>query len=357
MMLKLNLHPLRAFAAALVGLLALALSATTIPEIAMAADSKPFIRPDVEAFLKVFLARPRLPMSDEGVKMMRQIPPEMMAQMMSAIALPVGKLAIDRKLTMPGAVGSIDLRLFDPRATRAPGPVVVFYHGGGFVAGNIATHAPLAAEITRQLDLPVVSVEFRLAPEARWPAAPDDAEAAARWVAANGAALGRTATSLVLTGDSAGGTLTLLTALALRDKPAAAPVTLIIPLYPMADASRKYPSSAQFADGYGLSSADSAYYDHAYAPDANSPRHSALLADLAGLPPTVLITAGLDPLRDGGRAFAAKLASAGVPVSYYEVPGMIHGFATYRRGIASAQGELEHAMGLARAMLASGPAK
>ena len=84
----------------------------------------------------------------------------------------------------------------------------------------------------------------------------------------------------------------------------------------------------------------------------NSPRHSALLADLAGLPPTVLVTAGLDPLRDGGRALAGKMASSGVAVSYYEVPGMIHGFATYRRGIASAQGELEHAMALARAMLA-----
>ena len=348
----------RSLAAACIAMLTLTLSTTSIPEIAMAQSvSKPFVRPDVEAFLKVFLARPRPPMSDEGVKMMRQIPPETMAQMMSAIELPVGELAVDRKLTMPGPGGAIDLRLFDPRAERGPGPVVVFYHGGGFVAGNIATHAPLAAEIARQLDLPVVSVEYRLAPEAKWPAAPDDAEAAARWVAANGAALGRKIDGLVLTGDSAGGTLTLLTALALRDKPAAVPVRLMIPLYPMADGSKKYPSSTQFADGYGLSSNDSAFYDHAYAPDVNSPRHSALLADLAGLPPTVLVTAGLDPLRDGGRALAGKLAAAGVQVSYYEIPGMIHGFATYRRGIASAQGELEHAMALARAMLAQGPVK
>ena len=348
-------------AVAALALFAYPLDAATPPETTMAADSKPAIRPDVEAFLKVFLARPRPPMSDEGVKQMRAIPPEAMAQMMQGIELPVGELAVDRKLTMPrtgtGPGGSIDLRLFDPRADRAPGPVVVFYHGGGFVAGNIATHAPLAAEIARQLDLPVVSVEYRLAPEAKWPAAPDDAEAAARWVASNGQALGRSATALVLTGDSAGGTLTLLTALALRDKPAAAPVSLMIPLYPMADGSRKYPSSAEFADGYGLSSADSAYYDSAYAPDKASPRHSALLADLAGLPPTVLVTAGLDPLREGGRALAGKLAASGVAVSYDEVPGMIHGFATYRRGIASAQGELDHAMALARAMLAKGVVK
>lgn len=335
----------------------LTLSASIVPEIAMAQSDKPAIRPDVEAFLKMFLARPRPPMSDEGVKMMRQIPPEMMAKGMATIELPVGELAVDKKLTMPGPGGTIDLRLFDARAERAPGPVVVFYHGGGFVAGNVTTHAPLAAEIARQIDLPVVSVEYRLAPEAKWPAAPDDAEAAARWVAANGTALGRSATALVLSGDSAGGTLTLLTSLALRDKPAAAPVTLMIPLYPMADASKAYPSGKQFADGYGLSSADSAYYNHAYAPDVNSPRHSALLADLAGLPPTVLVTAGLDPLRDGGRVLAGKLASAGVPVSYYEVTGMIHGFATYRRGIDSAQGELAHIMGLARAMLAKAPAQ
>jgi acetyl esterase len=320
----------------------------------MTTDNAPYIRPEVEEFLKVFLARPRPPMSDEGVKMMRQIPPEMMAQGMATIELPVGELAVDRMLTMPGPGGTMDLRLFDPRAERAPGPVVVFYHGGGFVAGNIATHAPLAAEIARQLDLPVVSVEYRLAPEAKWPAAPDDAEAAARWVAENPTALGRSATSLVLAGDSAGANLTLVTALALRDVPAAVPVGLAIPLYPVTDATKEYPSSRQFADGYGLSTADGAYYDRAYAADVNSPRRSTLLADLAGLPPTVLVTAGLDPLRDEGRAFAAKLVQAGVPVSYYEVTGMIHGFATYRRGIASAQGELEHVMGLARAMLAKG---
>jgi acetyl esterase len=351
-----NLKLLAALTAIWLGLASVA-QAEAQPENPMTSEAKPPIRPDVEAFLKVFLSRPRPPMSDEGVKMMRAIPPETMAQMMQGIELPVGELAVDRKLAMPGPAGTLDLRLFDPRAERAPGPVVVFYHGGGFVAGNTTTHAPLAAEIARQLDLPVVSVEYRLAPEAKWPAAPDDAEAAARWVAANGEALGRSATALVLSGDSAGGTLTLLTALALRDKSAAVPVALMIPLYPMADGSKKYASGKQFADGYGLSSADSAFYDRAYAPDMNSPRHSALLAELAGLPPTVLVTAGLDPLRDGGRAFAAKLAQSGVPVSYHEVPGMIHGFATYRRGIASAQGELDHAMALARAMLERSEAK
>jgi acetyl esterase len=255
---------------------------------------------------------------------------------------------------MPGPGGPIPLRLFDSRPGRGPGPALVFYHGGGFIVGSSATHAALAAEMARQLDMPVVSADYRLAPEHKWPAAPDDAEAAARWVADNGAAVGRDVTGLVLAGDSAGGTLTLTTALALRDKPARVPVQLAIPLYPMADASRPYPSRTAFANGYGLDLDDTAFYDIAYAPDVNSPRHSALLADLSGFPPTVLVTASLDPLRDSGRAFVAKLAETGVPVSFYEAAGNIHGFATFRKAIPSAQTDLDQILAMARAMLAKG---
>ncbi|WP_052129732.1 alpha/beta hydrolase [Sphingomonas sp. 35-24ZXX] len=317
---------------------------------------RPHIRDDAQAYLDALAKQPRPPMNDQTIAMIRNIPPEQLAVMMSMSELPVPELAVDRKLTMPGPAGPIELRMFDPRATREPGPVVVFYHGGGFIVGSIATHASFAAEIARQLDMPVVSVEYRLAPENKWPAAPDDAEAAARWVAQNGAALGREVTGLVLSGDSAGGTLTLSTALALRDKPAAVPVRLALAFYPMADGSRTYPSVAQFGDGYGLNTADTAYYNEAFAPDVNSPRHSALLADLVDFPPTVLATASLDPLRDGGRAFASKLAEAGVPVSFYEAEGNIHGFATFRKAIPSAQDDLRHILDLAKAMLAAGPA-
>ena len=324
-------------------------------EVAMSAeplDAAPYVRPDVQVYLDMMVARPRPAMSDETIAMMRKIPPEMMAQMMAATEKPLGTLAVDKKLTMPGPGGTMDLRLFDARADRPAGPVVVFYHGGGFVVGSIATHASLAAEMARQLDLPVVSVEYRLAPEHKWPAAPDDAEAAARWIAANGAAFARSFDSLILSGDSAGGTLTLVTALALRDKPASVPVKMLIPFYPMADGSKVYPSTTAFSKGYGLNTPDTAYFDKALAADKNSPRHSALLADLKGLPPTVLATASLDPLRDGGRAFAAKLIQAGVPVSFYEAEGSVHGFATFRQGIASAQSDLDKIMALARAMLA-----
>lgn len=325
--------------------------ASVVPALADAPPAAPFVRPDAQAYLDALAKRPRPPMSDALISMMRKIPPETIAQMMSTNERPVGTVAVDRKLTMPGPGGPIDLRLFDARATRGVGPVVVFYHGGGFVAGSIATHAALAAEIARQLDAPVVSVEYRLAPEHKWPAAPDDAEAAARWIAANGAQLGVSFDGLILAGDSAGGTLTLTTGLALRDKPARVPVKLLLPLYPMADASRSYPSSKLYAEGYGMPAKDVAYYGAAYAPDVKSPRHSALLANLEGLPPTVLVTASLDVLRDGGRAFGAKLIEAGVPVSFYEASGNVHGFATFRKAIPSAQTDLDRIMALARAML------
>jgi acetyl esterase len=325
--------------------------ATGVPVTAEPAATAPYVRPDARAYLDALVQHPRPPMNDALIAMIRTIPPETIAQMMSANELPVGAIAVDRKLTMPGPGGPMELRLFDPRTTRGAGPVVVFYHGGGFVTGSIATHAPLAAEVARQLDLPVVSVEYRLAPEHKWPAAPDDAEAAARWIAANGALLGRSVDGLILAGDSAGGTLTLTTGLALRDKPARVPVKLLLSLYPMADASRSYPSQTEFADGYGLPSKDTAYYGTAYAPDVNSPRHSAQLANLEGLPPTVLVTASLDVLRDGGRAFGAKLIAAGVPVSFYEARGNVHGFATFRKAIPSAQDDLSKIMALTRAML------
>lgn len=322
---------------------------------AQAADAVPFlqpaVRPDVRAYLDAQKASPRPPMNAATIAMIRKIPPTQIAAMMATSEVPVGQLAIDRTLTMPGPSGNIELRLFDAKAKRPPGPVLVFYHGGGFVVGSIGTHAALAAEMARQLDVPVISVEYRLAPEHPWPAAPDDAEAAARWVAANGAALGRRVTGLILSGDSAGGTLTLTTALALRDKPAAVPVKLTIPLYPMADASRAYPSSTAFSQGFALDQASMTYFNEAYRADLNSPRHSALLADLKGFPPTVLATASLDPLHDGGLAFAQKLAAAGVPVGYYEAAGSIHGFATYRKAIPSAQGDLDRILAMARASL------
>ncbi|WP_417621327.1 alpha/beta hydrolase [Parasphingorhabdus sp.] len=307
-----------------------------------------FIRPDVQAYLEQLKAQPRPPFTKEMIAMIRTLPPEVMAEG----DLPVGELAVDRGLEMPGPAGTMALRLFDPRASRAAGPVVVFYHGGGFCVGSIGTHAGLAAEIARQLDLPVVSVEYRLAPEAPWPAAPDDAEAAARWIAANAAVFEREFDGLVLCGDSAGGNLAIVTALALRDSPASLPVIQQLLLYPGTDVTRDYPSRAAFSDGYGLDQQDMTLFNQHYGGDPENWRHSPLHAELAGLAPSVLATASLDPLRDEGRAFAAKLVQAGCEVAFSEMRGTIHGFASFRKGIASANDDLAMILNQSQAMLA-----
>lgn len=306
-----------------------------------------YVRPDVHAFLEMLDANPRPRMTADFLRQIRSLPADMMAQ----LDLPVGDLGEIRDVTMPGPGGPIALRLFDSRKEREPGPVVAFFHGGGFVVGSIETHAGLAAEIARALDLPVISVEYRLAPEHPWPGAPDDAEAAARWIAENGAAFGREFTGLVLCGDSAGGNLTLVTALALRDTPAALPVLCQIPIYPVTDHSRTYASRTEFAEGFGLDAANMALFDEHYAGDRTHWRCSPLLAEPSGLPPLLLVTASLDPLRDEGRAFAARAIAAGVDTIYREMRGTIHGFASYRRVIPSAQQDLRSILALAKSMI------
>lgn len=306
------------------------------------------IRPDVRAFLDNIAANPMPTMSDEALAMMRRMP----ADALPSMDLPVGEIAVMRDLVMRGPGGEIALRLFDPRENRGPSPVVVYYHGGGFVLGSIDTFAALAAQIARELDLPVIAVGYRLAPENPWPAAPDDAEAAARWIAENGAVTGRAPTGLILCGDSAGGNLALVTALALRDRPAAVPAILQIALYPKTDFSRHFASEEQFGSGHFLERADMAFFEAAYAMDAAHWRASPALGNLGGLPPAVVVTAGLDPIRDDGRAFAGRLIAAGVTVGYRNFEGTIHGFAGFRLHLASARQDLSETLTLARAMLA-----
>ena len=306
-----------------------------------------WVKPDVRVFLDLLKANPRPVLSSENIAAFRP----MAAAGMAMIDADIGPLARTKDVIAPGPAGSIKTRLFDARATRSAGPVVVFFHGGGFVIGDIDTHAAMCAEIARQLDLPVISVDYRLAPDHRWPAAPDDAEAATRWIAANGAAYDLCFDSLVLCGDSAGANLTLVTGLALRDRAAAVPTRLLLAIYPPADPCGDYRSGVDFAEGYGLDQSAMDWYTESLTPDLKHWRYAPLRADLAGLAPTLVSTASLDPLRDQGRAFAAKAAEAGVDVAYIEARGAIHGFACYRRIIPSAQSDLDDVLALARGML------
>jgi acetyl esterase len=310
------------------------------------ADAAPFVKADVQAYLDHLKASPRPQLDRKMLEMIRRLPPE---KMISTDDLPVGDMATITDVSVPGPGGALRTRMYDPRASRKPGPVVVFFHGGAYVVGGIETHAGFAAEMARQLDLPVISVEYRLAPEDPWPAAVDDGEAAARWIARNGKAFGREFTGMIISGDSAGGNLTLVTTLALRDKPAALPVIMQLPIYPATDSTRSYPSRKRFGNGFALDIDPGS--EDLYAADPKSVRASPLLANLAGLPPTVLVTASLDPLRDEGRAFAAKLIAAGVPTIFYEAKGTIHGFATYRKAIPSAQVDTTQFLQFAATML------
>jgi acetyl esterase len=301
-----------------------------------APPAPPFVRPDVRGFLDYLNAMP-------GPRT-HQMTPEAARQVYHAMKdvadLPIGDLAVIRDLSIPGPAGMIPARLFDARETRQPGPAMVFFHGGGFVIGNIDTHAGFCAEMARVLDVPIVSVDYRLAPEHRWPAAPDDCEAAARWIADSPADLDRSVTGLVLCGDSAGGTLTIVAAMDLRDRPAAVPVIVQAPIYPAADTSKPYPSFDEFADGFLLTRDTMLWFADAYAADVANSRGSPLIGRMAGLPPAVIVTASLDPIRDQGRAYAAALVQAGVPVTFREAIGNVHGFVTLRKAIPSSAGDV-----------------
>ena len=300
------------------------------------ADTDHFVREDVRRFLDMLKAMAGPGIEDVGAEVGRQ----QMRALGSIAEAEACDLAVIRDLTCPGPGGDIPLRLYDTRDDREGGPCVVFFHGGGFVIGDIGVYNSLCTEISRQLDLPVVSVEYRLAPEHPFPAAPDDCEAAARWIATSPDDLGRKVTGLVLTGDSAGGNLTIVTTAALTGKPAQAPVLVQAPIYPLADDITKHDSLKQFGEGYLLTRETMGFFTRSYAPDPEDPRNLPMLGDCTGAPPTVLCTAGLDPLRDSGRNYASHLIRQGTDVTYMEFAGIIHGFMTLRKAIPSGQGDL-----------------
>jgi acetyl esterase len=293
---------------------------------------KPYCRPDVRDFLDMVNAAPGPGLHEGTPERAREIA----SQAIGFGELPVGEIAVMRDLEIPAPEGrAIPARLFDARETRDAGPLVLFFHGGGFVLGDIAAYTPACAEIARRLDLPVLSVEYSLAPERPWPCAPDDCERAAHWAAIGPAPLGLAVDALVLIGDSAGGGLAITTALALRDAPAQVPVIAQCAIYPAVDLSMVYPSTETLAEGYLLTAPMLEWYNKLYAAERRHWRASPLLADQAGLPPTMVVGASLDPLIDQSRAYAARTIAAGVPTVYREATGNLHGFLNLRRAIPS----------------------
>ena len=309
--------------------------------------SEPYVRPDVRIFLD-YLNRLPGPRSHEVGPAEARI---MLQKSRHVADAPTGNLAVIRDFAAPGPAGEIPLRLYDAREHREPGPVLVFFHGGGFVLGDLETHEPICAEIARRLDMAVVAVDYRLAPEHPWPAGAEDCIAAARWIAAGPEALGRQATGLVLAGDSAGGNLAIVTSLSLRDDPAPVPVLAQWPIYPAADPAKGYPSYHDFGEGYLLTKDGMRWFDGCYLADESDWRYSPLVKSQAGMPPTLVITASLDPIRDQGRAYAAATAQAGVPTMFLEAEGNIHGFINLRKAIPSSDEDIGRCIAMLKLMI------
>ncbi|TFI59253.1 alpha/beta hydrolase [Sphingomonas parva] len=319
----------------------------------MSDTSEAYVRPDVRAFLDFLNALPGPKGHEAGLSEARA----MLLKSRHVADVPVAPLAVIRDLACPGPAGEIPLRLYDSREARGPGPLLLFFHGGGFVLGDLDTHEPFCAGVAAQLDLPVIAVDYRLAPEHPFPAGIEDCIAVARWAAESPAALGRAVTGLVPCGDSAGGNFAIVVSLALRDSPAAVPVIAQWPIYPAADPAKGYPSFRDFAEGYLLTREGMDWFDRCYRPDKEDWRYAPMLRSQEGMPPTVLVTASLDPIRDQGRAYAAALAQAGVPIVFREARGNIHGFISLRKAIPSSEEDVRAAIEALRLIIEEAQAK
>ncbi len=251
---------------------------------------------------------------------------EATARSRKAEPLPVAR---SEERTIPGPGGQIRLRLYSPNAA-APVPAIVYYHGGGHVIGSLDTHDLIARNLCAGAEALVASVDYRMGPEHKFPAAVDDAFAALAWVHANAASLGADPGRLGVHGDSAGANLAAVVALLARD--AGGPMLRLQSLvYPVADYTLSGASYGKYAQGYGVLTRDAMVWfrDHYLrsAADAEDWRASPLKASrLAGVAPAVIITAECDVLHDEGDGYAAALRQAGVAVEYREYAGMIHGF-------------------------------
>ncbi|WP_435175102.1 alpha/beta hydrolase [Halorussus sp. AFM4] len=234
--------------------------------------------------------------------------------------------ATDR--TIPGPGGELPIRVYRPDDDR-PHPVLVYFHGGGWVVGSIDTHDTLCRHLTNAADCAVVSVDYRLAPEHPFPAATADAVAAVKWVAEHGAEIGVDPDRLAVGGDSAGGNLAAVAALVARDR-GGPDIDRQVLVYPATSPSDDWPSTEENAEGYFLTKSEMEWFaDQLFESplEARNPYAFPLQAcDHAGLPPATVVTAGFDPLRDEGAAYAEALADAGVDVTHRNYEGMIHGF-------------------------------
>jgi acetyl esterase len=316
----------------------------------MSVPNPPALDPEVHNVLELVLKAGRPPYNQLTPKEARQLFRETRpASTPEAPAIgPVKDLAAE------GPLGSIPLRLYRPAGVDAAArlPVLVYFHGGGWVIGDLDTHDTLCRQLTAEAGVSVVSVDYRLAPEHKFPAAVDDSWAATRWVFAHAAELGVDGGRLAVGGDSAGGNLAAVVALLARDGGGPA-IRLQVLLYPVTDTNTETDSYRANAEGFLLTRESMRwFFDHYVRGEADAAdwRLSPLRApSLAGVAPALVVTAGFDPLRDEGEAYARRLREAGVRVDAVCYGGMIHGFApmgrlirTGNRAVSLVAGTLRH---------------
>ena len=238
---------------------------------------------------------------------------------------------------------SLETRLYYPDCEAQSLPLMVYFHGGGWSIGNLDTHDNACRRLCADVGCIVVSVDYRLAPEHKFPAAVNDAIAAGLWALKNASELGADPTKIVLAGDSAGANLATVAALALRDLGETSILCQLL-IYPATDQLMSYPSHAKYGDGYRLTRSMLIWSSLNYMRDGQNtldPRASPLFAeDLSGVPPAIIVTAGFDPLKDEGEAYALKLEAAGVEVEYRCFEHLIHGFATLTGAVDAAAAAL-----------------
>ncbi|MFC4550424.1 MULTISPECIES: alpha/beta hydrolase [Halorussus] len=300
----------------------------------------PELHPEASAFLETVDALPQPPRYALTVESAREALRELFAD-----AERDAEVEEMSEFTIPGPVGNLPVRLYTPRA-NAPHPTLVFYHGGGWVVGDLDTHDNVCRALCAGADCAVVSVDYRLAPEHPFPAAVEDAYAALKWVAEHGEGATLDTDRLAVGGDSAGGNLAAATALLARDRngPALTHQSLIYPAVASMGV-QEFPSYEENGRGYLLEMPGMEWYWERYVQSRvheRNPYLAPLLAsDHSDLPPATVLTAGFDPLRDEGQAYADRLEAAGVPVERHHHEGQIHGFVSLTDFMSSADDALD----------------
>jgi acetyl esterase len=244
-----------------------------------------------------------------------------------AVSGPGEPMARVEDVQIPGHGGYVPARLYVPDAGASHGPLIVHLHGGGWVVGSIESYDPVCRALANAAGAAVLGVEYRLAPEDPFPAALDDAWAALRWTAEHAEEHGCDPRRLAVAGDSAGGNLAAAVARRARDH-GGPPLRFQLLVYPVTDPARASASYATYGEGFGLTGEAMAWYWESYlgGSDPTNPDAAPAGADLAGLPPALVVLASHDPLHDEGAAYAERLREAGDAVRTLDVPGTVHGF-------------------------------